>query len=62
MTGSLFEFYRPCQLVRYPPGLTVPRCQDMRTWLVPAVKKSGLKDVVVRVPVPDIYEYVWRKR
>jgi SAM-dependent methyltransferase len=32
------------------------------TWLVPAVKKSGLKDVVVRVPVPDVYEYVWRKR
>lgn len=30
-------------------------------WLVTAVQKSGLSKVMVRVPLPDVYEYLWRK-
>jgi SAM-dependent methyltransferase len=32
------------------------------TWAVKVVKASGLRDVIVRIPLPDVYEYVWRKR
>jgi SAM-dependent methyltransferase len=31
------------------------------TWLVKAAKTSGLRGVIVRIPLPDVYEYVWRK-
>ncbi len=30
-------------------------------WLPQAVKLAGLKDLIVRVPLPDVYEYLWRK-
>jgi len=30
-------------------------------WLVKAVQMTGIKHMIVRVPLPDVYEYVWRK-
>ena len=32
------------------------------TWLVKAVAKSGLQSVVVKIALPDVYEYVWQKQ
>jgi SAM-dependent methyltransferase len=30
-------------------------------WLVSAVNKIGIKDWIVKIPLPDVYEYIWRK-
>jgi SAM-dependent methyltransferase len=30
-------------------------------WLVDAVAKAGLKNCIVRIPLPDVYEYIWQK-
>jgi SAM-dependent methyltransferase len=30
-------------------------------WLVKAVQMTGTKHVIVRVPLPDVFEYVWHK-
>jgi SAM-dependent methyltransferase len=32
------------------------------TWLVRVVEKFGLRNVIVRIPLPDVYEYVWQKQ
>jgi hypothetical protein len=31
-------------------------------WLVGAAQKFRLKDLIVRIPLPDVYEYVWRRQ
>ncbi|MGE4165611.1 MAG: class I SAM-dependent methyltransferase [Xanthobacteraceae bacterium] len=30
-------------------------------WLVPSLRATGLQDLVIRVPLPDVYEYIWEK-
>lgn len=30
-------------------------------WLVGAVQKAGIKDAIIKIPLPDVYEYIWRK-
>ena len=30
-------------------------------WLVPAIKKTGMENIIIKVPLPDVYEYTWEK-
>jgi len=30
-------------------------------WVVPLVQKAGIKDMIIKVPLPDVREFIWQK-
>jgi len=30
-------------------------------WIIKALKVTGLSNVIIRIPLPDVYEYIWQK-